>query len=895
YCILADAYVDGVPRIPAGIIKSEFLDVTGPSRCGSYRGMQPLSSLLNRLNQDYGAEFEDPYSDYDHSEEVGTSDLGARDYGFRRRPVMIGDLPPLDDDTLSKLTFAPVYKQVYIHSINTVPLDLLLQEQLDETVPVCTFVPKLNPLGCGATVTFVVDTTKVPVMDLSTDNLGAWNSKDGRRMNVRKFYYKEKSKGSEGDHDFCVVQRVYVHPYCRPPESVRKMIWIVKKEGIYCRYALISYYLAPGADVPPLPHGNSKNNQMAYVRKFPSEVVKRGVRGRQLRVCKIEGRNSAAGMSDLDDSTEVNVEEMSDDEVSEINVDESPAVQQNKFFAISDEEMSERIGQLTDAVPFTRTFISSISELPLDLLRAEEITEDIAPVNRVVPQIHLTGIGAQMSFVVDSPRMPSSEIGNDNLGVWNAKEGKRMSVIKFFYDREGQRCSADNHDFCVVRRKYSHPYCDPPNSIARVIWQCKRSDGTFTRYALLSYSIDDGATLMLPANARRSQHVPALLPDDERTLSDEIARLTSDPVYRRRFINSINDLPIDILLQPWNLNEPVCTVVPHLDIVRAPTEIGVQLAFLVDTTRVAVTDLSTDNLGQWNASQGRRMTMRKFFYNRDKMRCVEGEHDFVITRKTYVHPNAIPDGSVRKIIWQLSSEHGYSRYALVTYDIGPNSMIEPMPHGNSRTKLEAYQRKEPSVLAEIRSKKEDEKSKRQSDLRKRILLDGDEVPVAAKQAKRSGSIAAPSSITLYEEGIDDDVSDGYPLTHEDVMERMAQPSMRRFTRPYHNDEPFNVVFLSDLNVGLIQCASCGVDFSQHPLPPEDVVLEHVERFWNQRTGAFSTQQMQKRYIHARLDCVLSRYDYFTTVDFLAISNDVRARLTDMHQQCLTEEFGCSFD
>lgn len=41
--------------------------------------------------------------------------------------------------------------------------------------------------------------------------------------------------------------------------------------------------------------------------------------------------------------------------------------------AIIFREMSERIGQLTDAVPFTRTFISSISELPLDLLRAEEM------------------------------------------------------------------------------------------------------------------------------------------------------------------------------------------------------------------------------------------------------------------------------------------------------------------------------------------------------------------------------------------------------------------------------------------------------------------------------------------------------------------------------------------
>uniref|UniRef100_A0A0M3KIA2 Reverse transcriptase domain-containing protein n=1 Tax=Anisakis simplex TaxID=6269 RepID=A0A0M3KIA2_ANISI len=44
-----------------------------------------------------------------------------------------------------------------------------------------------------------------------------------------------------------------------------------------------------------------------------------------------------------------------------------------------------------------------------------------------------------------------------------------------------------------------------------------------------------------------------------------------------------------------------------------------------------------------------------------------------------------------------------------------------------------------------------------------------------------------------------------------------------------------------------------------------------------------------------LDCVLARYVYFTTVDFLAISDDVRQRLTDVHQQCLNEEFGCSFD
>ncbi|VDK22992.1 unnamed protein product, partial [Anisakis simplex] len=219
-------------------------------------------------------------------------------------------------------------------------------------------------------------------------------------------------------------------------------------------------------------------------------------------------------------------------------------------------------------------------------------------------------------------------------------------------------------------------------------------------------------------------------------------------------------------------------MVPHLDIVRSPTELPVQLSFLVDTTRVAVSDLSTDNLGnngQWNASQGRRMTMRKFFYNREKLRCVEGEHDFVITRKTYVHPNAIPDGSVRKIIWQLSSEHGYSRYALVTYDIGQNAMVAALPHGNARVKLEAYQRKEPSMLAELKIRREDERMKREYDTRKRPIMDPEAeellaVQSASKQMKRSSSVGPSSSIALYEdEGLDVEVTGDYPVTHEEMV------------------------------------------------------------------------------------------------------------------------------
>lgn len=53
-------------------------------------------------------------------------------------------------------------------------------------------------------------------------------------MSVRKFYYKEKLKCAEGEHDFCVIRRKYTHPHCVPPNSVRKVIWLVKKEN-FCR------------------------------------------------------------------------------------------------------------------------------------------------------------------------------------------------------------------------------------------------------------------------------------------------------------------------------------------------------------------------------------------------------------------------------------------------------------------------------------------------------------------------------------------------------------------------------------------------------------------------------------------------------------------------------------
>uniref|UniRef100_A0A0N4UPL1 VEFS-Box domain-containing protein n=1 Tax=Dracunculus medinensis TaxID=318479 RepID=A0A0N4UPL1_DRAME len=801
---------------------------------------------------------------------------------------------------LQQLTNAPVYKQIFINSVRDIPLDFLLQNSPDESIPVCDFIPSLNPCGLAATLSFIVDTNRVPVCDLSSDNLGQWNTKDGQRMSVRKFYYKEKLKCAEGEHDFCVIRRKYTHPHCVPPNSVRKVIW----------YAVISYFIDSDAQVPIIPHGNSKKNDKGYVRTRPSEIRKRLSKSKY-KYSEINSYPLEVAISDADvdviDEGEEGIACSSDEGNSDIIVVDPLEDSNGNSYSdinISDEEMIKRIAEITTAPLFSCKYINAIGQVPIELLRRSDLSADLAPVNYSVPQIQITGKGVCMSFIVECSQIPIPEfrrviyIDAKILGSWNTKCGKRVSVYKFFFNKSKMKCLEGEHEYCVLRKKYVHPFANPPNSVRKVIWLVRRFDKTYYRflslnrfyeYVLITYRIQDDAVVerhISKSPHRTYQPLPPMEPVDEEVITSEIMRITQSPVYLKRFINNIQEFPFQLLLTPWNLDEPVCYSVPHIDILREPTKVAVQLSFIIDTSKVAVSDLSTDNLGQWNTSHGRRMTLRKFFFNREKRRCLREDHYYVVTRKTYVHPNSIPDGAVRKIIWQLSTDRGFTRYALITFDIGAETVVEAIPHGNSKTNTEVYVRREPSLT--INERRAQRRIERTRQLSFYFLL-----YLSTSPSSKRSRLTAPSSITLYGEEFIEGM-DGTYLTHEDLMIRMAQSSSRRYTRPYHNDEPFNLVFLMDQNVGLIQCASCGVDFSRHAHPPEDIVLEHIERFWNQRTGCFSLQQMQKRYIHARLECVLSRYEYFTTVDFLSISPDVRMRLTDAHQQYLSVEFGCSY-
>ena len=72
-------------------------------------------------------------------------------------------------------------------------------------------------------------------------------------------------------------------------------------------------------------------------------------------------------------------------------------------------------------------------------------------------------------------------------------------------------------------------------------------------------------------------------------------------------------------------------------------------------------------LGCWNTSGGPRMSVRKTFFKWNKKRCEDGDQDFILYRRIYVHPNCVPDGGIRKFIWLVKVREGYGRFGLIFF------------------------------------------------------------------------------------------------------------------------------------------------------------------------------------------------------------------------------------
>ncbi|VDN31748.1 unnamed protein product [Gongylonema pulchrum] len=174
----------------------------------------------------------------------------------------IEDIPPLDNEA-SFLALVSLLAQKLPEGKHESSMTSQKERRLDASVPVCTFVPRINLYGAAACLSFLVDLWIVPVSDISADNLGQWNTREGRRMSVKKFYQRAKvGEGSdEKEREYCVVRRRYLHPHCFPNNSIRKVIWLVKKDEVYCRYAVISYYIEADAHVISLLRGNIHDNQ----------------------------------------------------------------------------------------------------------------------------------------------------------------------------------------------------------------------------------------------------------------------------------------------------------------------------------------------------------------------------------------------------------------------------------------------------------------------------------------------------------------------------------------------------------------------------------------------------------------------------------------------------------
>lgn len=65
-----------------------------------------------------------------------------------------------------------------------------------------------------------------------------------------------------------------------------------------------------------------------------------------------------------------------------------------------------------------------------------------------------------------------------HAGDWESKESR---LNKFFFDKEGRQCFGEQHDHCVIRRKYVHPCAVPKGSLKKIIWQVMRADKSYYR------------------------------------------------------------------------------------------------------------------------------------------------------------------------------------------------------------------------------------------------------------------------------------------------------------------------------------------------------------------------------------------------------------------------------
>lgn len=114
-----------------------------------------------------------------------------------------------------------------------------------------------------------------------------------------------------------------------------------------------------------------------------------------------------------------------------------------------------------------------------------------------------------------------------------------------------------------------------------------------------------------------------------------------------------------------------------------------------------------------------------------------------------------------------------------------------------------------------------------------------------------------------------------------------------FTKIHHNNCPLVLCFLQD-HPKAVDWKQCMFEFQRRPIIILlDIVVEHKERWMypdpqNKGKQLPSTKHTTKYYCVKR-SCIMKRFPYFNTSNFLTVSNEVRSRLKQSHWRVLEQE------
>uniref|UniRef100_A0A915BEN8 FLYWCH-type domain-containing protein n=1 Tax=Parascaris univalens TaxID=6257 RepID=A0A915BEN8_PARUN len=195
----------------------------------------------------------------------------------------------------------PVYMHEFISSLKVLPVpDLAGIVNVPED-KICKSIPQIRITGAEIKASYLLDHSYVPEVDVSTDNLGIWNSKH-RSTQTTTFYIKGCDFGGEGDCEYVVRKRRHNHVNAKPLGSVRKVVWTLFKSGGIAFRSLISYRIAEGAEVVLTAHGNARTLKQIYTRTYPSALrrmkeLRRTLPPREVLPAMVAEQGSLPGLS----------------------------------------------------------------------------------------------------------------------------------------------------------------------------------------------------------------------------------------------------------------------------------------------------------------------------------------------------------------------------------------------------------------------------------------------------------------------------------------------------------------------------------------------------------------------------------------------------------------------